>query len=119
MVGEFGQQNQRLSNQIFANDERDFFVYTPPSYDAKRSEPYPVLYLHHGWQQDTSAWLDDGMANVTLNTLINQGKAVPMVVVMPHAYGTAAGPVDIDHLDMLPTYTRILLEELMPQVERQ
>jgi enterochelin esterase-like enzyme len=37
---------------------------------------------------------------------------------MPHAYGTA-GPVDIDHLDMLPTYTRILLEEVIPQVEKQ
>jgi enterochelin esterase-like enzyme len=78
-----------------------------------------VLYLQHGWLQDTSAWLDDGAANVTLDTLINQGKAVPMVVVMPHAYGTAAGPADIDHIDMLPSYTRILLEELMPQVERQ
>ena len=114
-----GVVSRHVFQSKFANDERDFFVYTPPSYDAKRSEPYPVLYLHHGWQQDTSAWLDDGMANVTLDTLINQGKAVPMVVVMPHAYGTAAGPVDIDHLDMLPTYTRILLEELMPQVERQ
>jgi enterochelin esterase family protein len=102
-----------------ANDERDFFVYTPPNYDARRSEPYPVLYLHHGWLQDTNAWLDDGMANVTLDTLINQGKAVPMVVVMPHAYGTSAGPADIDREDMLPTYTRILLEELMPQVEKQ
>lgn len=102
-----------------ANDERDFFMYTPPNYDPKRSEPYPVLYLHHGWLQDTSAWLDDGAANVTLDTLIHQGKAVPMVVVMPHAYGTAAGPADIDREDMLPTYTRILLEELMPQVERQ
>lgn len=112
-----------VSRHVFqsqlANDERDFFVYTPPDYDAKRSEAYPVLYLHHGWLQDTSAWLDDGAANVTLDTLINQGKAVPMVVVMPHAYGTAAGPVDIDHLDMLPTYTRILLEELIPQVEKQ
>jgi len=38
---------------------------------------------------------------------------------MPHAYGTAAGPVDIDREDMLPTYTRILLEELLPQVEKQ
>lgn len=102
-----------------AGDERDFFVYTPPNYDAKRSEPYPVLYLHHGWLQDTSAWLDDGAANVTLDTLINQGKAVPMVVVMPHAYGTAAGPADIDREDMLPTYNRILLEELMPRAERQ
>ena len=112
-----------VSRHVFqskiANDERDFFVYTPPNYDSKRSKPYPVLYLHHGWLQDTNAWLEDGAANVTLDTLINQGKAVPMIIVMPHAYGTAAGPVDIDREDMLPTYTRILLEELLPQVENQ
>jgi enterochelin esterase family protein len=114
-----GVVSQHVFQSKLANDERDFFVYSPPNYDAKRSESYPVLYLHHGWQQDTRAWLDDGAANVTLDTLINQGKAVPMVVVMPHAYGTAAGPVDIDHLDMLPTYTRILLEEVIPQVEKQ
>jgi enterochelin esterase-like enzyme len=112
-----------VSRHVFqsriADDERDFIVYTPPNYDSKRREPYPVLYLHHGWLQDTNAWVDDGAANVTLDTLINQGKAVPMIVVMPHAYGTAAGPADIDHEDMLPMYTRILLEELMPQVEKQ
>lgn len=114
-----GVVSRHVFQSAVASDERDFFVYTPPGYDAKRKEPYPVLYLHHGWLQDTSAWLDDGAANVTLDTLINQGKAVPMVVVMPHAYGTAAGPVDIDLPEMLPAYTRILLEELMPQVERQ
>lgn len=114
-----GAVSRHVFQSAVAKDERDFLVYTPPNYDSKRTEPYPVLYLHHGWLQDTSAWLDDGAANVTLDTLINSGKAVPMVVVMPHAYGTAAGPADIDHPDMLPAYTRILLEELMPQVERQ
>lgn len=114
-----GAVSRHVFQSKIANDERDFFVYTPPNYDSKRREPYPVLYLHHGWLQDTSAWLDDGAANVTLDTLINQGKAVSMVVVMPHAYGTSAGPADIDREDMLPTYTRILLEELLPQVEKQ
>ena len=27
-----------------ANDDRDFFVYTPAGYDARRAQPYPVLY---------------------------------------------------------------------------
>jgi enterochelin esterase-like enzyme len=113
-----GVVSRHLFQSKIANDERDYFVYTPPNYDVRRKEPYPVLYLHHGWLQDTNAWLEDGAANVTLDTLINQGKAVPMLVVMPHAYGTSAGPADIDLLDMLPTYSRILLEELIPQVER-
>jgi enterochelin esterase family protein len=29
-------------------DQRDFFVYTPPGYDAAAPRRYPVLYLLHG-----------------------------------------------------------------------
>lgn len=101
-----------------ANDERDFFVYTPPNYDARRRQPYPVLYLLHGWGDDARAWIDIGLANVILDTLIYEGKAVPMVVVAPLAYGTANGPADINREDMLPNAVRILVEEVMPQVER-
>jgi enterochelin esterase family protein len=35
-----------------ADDDRDLFVYTPPGYDARRSQPYPVLYLLHGLGDD-------------------------------------------------------------------
>lgn len=111
-----------VSRHVFqsriANDERDFFVYTPPNYDPKRRQPYPVLILQHGLGDEANAWIDVGGANVTLDTLINQGKAVPMIMVNPHGYGTAAGPADVDRLDMLPTYIRILLEEVLPQVEK-
>jgi enterochelin esterase-like enzyme len=112
-----------VSRHVFqsriANDERDFFVYTQPNYDPKRRQPYPVLILQHGLGDEANAWIDVGGANVTLDTLINQGKAVPMIMVNTHGYGTAAGPADVDRLDMLPTYIRILLEEVLPQVEKQ
>ncbi len=112
-----------VSRHVFqskiANDDRDFYVYTPPNYDPKRRQPYPVLILQHGLGDEANAWIEVGGANVTLDTLINQGKAVPMIMVNPHGYGTAAGPADVDRLDMLPTYIRILLEEVMPQVEKQ
>jgi enterochelin esterase family protein len=101
-----------------ANDDRDFFVYTPPNYDAKRKEPYPVLVLQHGLGDEATAWTQVGAANVTLDTLINQGKAVPMIMVNPLGYGTSAGPADIDAEGMLPAYIRILLEEVLPQVEK-
>jgi len=28
-------------------DDRDYFVYTPPSYDPSAKKVYPVLYLLH------------------------------------------------------------------------
>jgi len=60
------------------NEEREFYVYTPPGYDPKRSKPYPVIFLQHGLGTDAYDWIQEG-ANTTLDNLINQGKAVPMI----------------------------------------
>jgi enterochelin esterase-like enzyme len=68
-------------------DDRDFFVYTPPGYDPRAKQTYPVLYLLHGFSDDASAWTAVGRANVILDNLIAQGKAKPMLVVMPLGYG--------------------------------
>ena len=69
-------------------DQRDYFVYTPPGYDARAKVKYPVLYLLHGMSDDASAWTACGMANVILDNLIAQGKTKPMIVVMTLGYGT-------------------------------
>ena len=114
-----GAVSHHVYQSKIVGDERDFYVYTPPNYDPKREEPYPVLVLQHGLGDEANAWVEVGAANVTLDTLINQGKAVPMVMVNPLGYGTAAGPADIDREGMLPTYIRTLLDEVLPQVERQ
>ena len=63
-------------------------VYTPPGYESSRKQKYPVLYLLHGFSDDASGWTTVGRANVILDNLIAQGKAKPMVIVMPLAYGT-------------------------------
>ena len=64
----------------------DFYVYTPPDYNAKKK--YPVLYLLHGYSDDASGWTAVGRANVILDNLIAQNKIKPMIVVMPLGYGT-------------------------------
>jgi enterochelin esterase-like enzyme len=99
-------------------DNRDFFVYTPPGYDAKRREPYPVLFLLHGLGDDAAAWTNVGAANVILDNLINQGAAKPMVVVNTLGYGTSDGPGSAMGSSMIPTFTRALIEEVLPQVEK-
>ncbi len=68
-------------------DERGYYVYTPPGYDPRGKQTYPVLYLLHGFSDDASAWTAVGRANVILDNLIAQGKAKPMLVVMPLGYG--------------------------------
>ena len=66
---------------------RRMMVYTPPDYAAS-TRRYPVLYLLHGGGGDEDAWLTMGRANIILDNLIAQGKAKPMVVVMPNGNAT-------------------------------
>jgi enterochelin esterase-like enzyme len=61
---------------------RPAMVYTPPGYSA--NQRYPVLYLLHGLGADETVWANDLAANVILDNLIADKKAVPMVVVMPN-----------------------------------
>jgi enterochelin esterase family protein len=64
--------------------ERRMYVYTPYGYDAKGKKKYPVLYLLHGGGGDEDAWSTLGRTCQILDNLIEQGKAVPMLVVMPN-----------------------------------
>ena len=66
---------------------RRMMVYTPPDY-ATGTRRYPVLYLLHGGGGDEDAWLTMGRANIILDNLIAQGKARPMIVVMPNGNAT-------------------------------
>lgn len=62
--------------------DRQANVYLPPGYTpAKR---YPVLYLLHGIGGDDTEWLRDDSPNVVLDNLIAEGRAVPMIVVLPN-----------------------------------
>jgi enterochelin esterase-like enzyme len=70
-----------------AGDARDYYVYTPPGYDASAAQTYPVLYLLHGFSDDASAWTAVGRAHVVVDNLIARGVAKPMIVVMPLGYG--------------------------------
>lgn len=70
-------------------NEKDAFprrlaVYTPPGYEENPKAKYPVLYLLHGSGGDEDAWLDLGRTVQILDNLIAEGKAKPMLVVMPN-----------------------------------
>jgi enterochelin esterase-like enzyme len=82
-----GEIHHHFYKSSVVGDQRDFFVYTPPGYNPRAKQTYPVLYLLHGYSDDASAWTAVGRANVILDNLIAQGKAKPMIVVMPLGYG--------------------------------
>lgn len=61
---------------------RKAIVYLPPGYAPQRK--YPVLYLLHGIGGDEHEWMNVASPNTLLDNLIADGKAVPMIVVMPN-----------------------------------
>ena len=64
------------------NGKRPASVYLPPGYSADKK--YPVLYLLHGIGGNETHWPGPGKAGEILDNLIAEGKAVPMIVVMPN-----------------------------------
>jgi enterochelin esterase-like enzyme len=108
------------------DNQSGYFVYTPPGYDEKTKQRYPVLYLLHGWSDSESGWSVVGRANLILDNLLAAGKIKPMVVVMPLGYGDLAflrthdvwdDPAAIDHNTDL--FTQALLTEVLPRVESE
>ena len=63
--------------------ERRMTVYTPAGYETS-GKRYPVLYLLHRMGGDEEAWISLGRTAQILDNLIAQGKAKPMIVVMPN-----------------------------------
>ena len=106
--------------------QSEFCVYTPPGYDARAATKYPVLYLLHGWSDTAAGWTNIGHADMILDNLIAQGKARPMIVVMPLGYGDLSflrsgfgvwnEPVAIDNNTNL--FSQTLLTEILPQAEK-
>lgn len=81
---------QNLFSKV-TNSWRRVFIYTPPGYDKNVNESYPVLYILHGGGEDESGWAMQGKTNLIMDNLIAEGKAKPMIVVMPDANIGPAG----------------------------
>jgi enterochelin esterase-like enzyme len=65
---------------------RQAYVYTPPDYNRATTK-YPVFYLLHGGGDLDPGWVMTGRANIIMDNVIAERKAVPMIVVMPLARG--------------------------------
>jgi enterochelin esterase family protein len=122
-----GEIHRHFYRSAVSDDRRDFYVYTPPGYDPAARTTYPVLYLLHGFSDDASGWTAVGHANVILDNLIAEGKAKPMIVVMPLGYGTmemirlgGRARLNTEVRDKnFSNFREALLTEVMPRVESE
>jgi enterochelin esterase-like enzyme len=100
---------------------RPVVIYTPPGYEKEKRTKYPVLYLLHGTTDTEETWTKVGRANVILDNLIAQGKAKPMIIVMP--YGRAYPTIDkssgsLRNWENLQEFKKDFVNSLMPFVEQ-
>ena len=97
---------------------RKMNVYTPPGYTRDRK--YPVLYLLHGIGGDETEWERFTQPEVLLDNLIADGKAVPMIIVMPNGRAQkddrATGDI-FKHAPAFAVFERDLLDDVIPTIE--
>jgi enterochelin esterase-like enzyme len=97
---------------------RKMQVYTPPGYTTEKK--YPVLYLLHGIGGDETEWQRFATPNVILDNLIADGKAVPMIIVMPNGRAQKndrAGGNAFASAPAFATFERDLLDDVIPAIQ--
>ncbi len=95
--------------------ERKYAIYLPPDYfTSERS--YPVLYLLHGAGDDQTGWVQFGEVLHITDNAIDEGKATPMIIVMPDANTGTRGYVNDAKGEW--RFEDFFFEEFMPYIEK-
>ena len=97
---------------------RKLNVYTPPGYTTDKK--YPVLYLLHGIGGDETEWQRFATPDIMLDNLIADGKAEPMIIVMPNGRAQKNDRAEGDVMAAAPAFAvfeRDLLDDVIPAIE--
>ena len=119
-----GKVSQNLYFSKITDSWRRCFVYTPPDYDKNPSTRYPVLYLQHGMGEDETGWAVQGKANLILDNLIADKKAVPMIIVMDKGYATKpnqtpsqGGAAPARAVGGMSAFEEVMIKEIIPMID--
>ncbi len=95
--------------------EREIYIYTPPGYQTNKK--YPVLYLFGGSGEMASTWSLFGRVNFIEDNLIAEGKALPMIIVMPN--NQVVHRSDPKHTELtFDLFDKELVSQVIPYVEK-
>ncbi len=97
---------------------RKMQVYTPPGYSPEKK--YPVLYLLHGIGGDETEWQRFARPSLVLDNLLAEGKAEPMIVVMPNGRARQNDRPEGNVFASAPAFAAFekdLLEDVIPAIE--
>lgn len=100
------------------NAWRPLVVYTPADYETS-GKSYPVFYLVSGTTDTEETWFKVGKLNTILDNLIADGKAEPMIVVMPYGnMGSTPAPTSMAAVPVYQKFADELTTCIMPYVEK-
>ena len=106
--------NLSVKSEILKMD-RKFSIYLPAGYeDSQRS--YPVLYLLHGAWDNHLGWLQFGEVQYIADKAIAEGRATPMIIVMPDAGSVNMGY--FNYIDGTYNYEDFFFKEFIPYIEK-
>ncbi len=111
--------SENIYFSTLTNAWRRCFVYTPAEYNTDTKKRYPVLYLQHGSFEDETGWPTQGKANLILDNLVAEKKAVPMIIVMDNGY--ANKPTDKadtgNKTRPLSVFEDVMIREIIPMID--
>jgi enterochelin esterase family protein len=103
-----GKISYRLYKSGTLKTTRQLLVYTPPGFNPNGKIKYPVLYLIHGGSDTEETWTKVGRANLIADNLIAEGKAKPVIIVMPYGNVRPAP---------MPDFTKDVINDIIPFIE--
>ena len=107
--------NLTLPSRILKMD-RKYAIYLPPDYETSQRS-YPVLYLLHGSGDDQTGWVQFGEVKHITDEAIKEGKATPVIIVMPDANTTHRGY--FNDIKGEWRYEDFFFEEFIPFIEKK
>ena len=104
----------------FLGPVRNIVIWLPPGYDSARNTRYPVLYMSDGQNlfdpRIAFTGVDWGVDEAVVR--LSQRGVIPPVIVVG-AWSTAERSTEYSPWHRADAYARFLIEELMPQVNRE
>ena len=101
-----------LKSQILKKDMK-FSLYLPNGYETSNRR-YPVLYLLHGGGGNHTDWIQLGNVQAIADNSVREGKAEPMIIVMPDA----GMSFYLNNIRGEYQYEDYFIKELIPYIEK-
>jgi enterochelin esterase-like enzyme len=119
VISAIAQSSRIIETRTIKSDilkmDRNYAIYLPPGYD-ETDRSYPVLYLLHGSGDDHTGWVQFGNTQHIADKAISEGKAAPMIIVMPDANTRVRGYFNVP--DGSFPFEDFFFKELIPHIEK-